>query len=391
MRAALLLVVARVCGGERHAKVRAASTTARDQRPRGVHIYGERHAKLRAALTTARDHRPRGVYIQSDSRSPNVPSERRNESWWWASGALAARQARRHGDAYAHYLVPASGCVGADGLTELTAPWCKVRSMIAAMDSRPRAEVFMYLDSDAAVSADFANASLARIAAFAAARTPGFGNASRPVLVSRDGTGHWCNTLWRRRSELPPWDACLNAGVVLWKRDAAGRARAFLERWWRSSLETLDAFPNHRRVWPWEQVGLQYAVAAAPEVAVPVPDYAAAGLAPARHLVWPPKARAALERALPWCLAHVPAARCVVDHHCAGRKDKLTLIERALGDGDLMATLRPVPSFALPLDDRRGPNASLTYAGRKARTGMISPDWAVGATAPAPPLPRATP
>lgn len=352
-----------------------------------VSAFARDHETLRAALAEARDGRRRhrdtyGVYVQSDSRTPRVPAARRNESWWWASGALASRQARRHGDAYAHYVVPASGCVAHDGLTELTAPWCKVRAMVAAMDAHPRAAVFMYLDSDAAVSDAFANASLAEIAAFAAARTPGFGDGTRPVLLSRDGHGHWCLVLWERRGELPPWDACLNAGVVLWKRDAAGRARAFLEAWWRAGPSCCDHFPNAQRVWPWEQVGLQYAYAAHAAVAAAVPDYAAAGLPHARHLVWPPKVRKT-ECPRPWCLAHVPGACCVVDHYCAGRRDKYALVARALGDAALMGALRPVATAPLPLVDRRV-NASLTYAGRAARTGMISPAWATALPATPP-------
>ena len=111
-----------------------------------------------------------GVFVQSDSRSPSaVPSGKRNESWWWASAFLTARQAAAHGDAYVHYLVPKAGCVAADGLTELTAPWCKVKAMLAAMGDFPDAEVFLYLDSDAAVSPAYANRSLVALGDFVAA------------------------------------------------------------------------------------------------------------------------------------------------------------------------------------------------------------------------------
>ena len=75
-----------------------------------------------------------------------------------------------------------------------------------------------------------------------------------------------------------------------------------------------------------------------------------------------------------------------VYHYCAGKRDKYALVARALGDAALMGDLRPVPTAPLPLVDRRV-NATVTYAGRGARTGMISPAWATGPTAPAPPLP----
>ncbi|KAH8056194.1 sulfuric ester hydrolase [Aureococcus anophagefferens] len=87
-----------------------------------------------------------GVYVQSDSRAPSeVAPAKRNESWWWASAALTARQAARHGDRYVHYRVPPTGCVAADGLTELTAP------------------------CDAAVSPAYANRSLVALGDFVAA------------------------------------------------------------------------------------------------------------------------------------------------------------------------------------------------------------------------------
>ncbi|EGB02649.1 hypothetical protein AURANDRAFT_68689, partial [Aureococcus anophagefferens] len=298
-----------------------------------------------------------GVYVQSDSRAPSdVAPAKRNESWWWASAALTARQAARHGDRYVHYRVPPTGCVAADGLTELTAPWCKVKAMLQAMDDFPDAAVFLYLDSDAAVSPAYANRSLVAlgdfVAASVAARTPGFGDESRPVALSRDGHGHWCVTLWKRRKLLPHhWDACLNAGVIIWRRDVLGRARDFFERWWAlaatCAATCCDHFPDAHRVWPWEQTGLQYVAADGKDVAAAVPVYEPAYPA-ARHLVWPPKIRYKA-CPVPWCLSHVPGACCVVDHHCAGRRDKFALAARALRE---RARAAPA-SAALRLVDRR--------------------------------------
>lgn len=125
---------------------------------------------LTTPTTTQQQPQRYGVYVQSDSRAPSeVAPAKRNESWWWASAALTARQAARHGDRYVHYRVPPTGCVAADGLTELTAPWCKVRAMLQAMDDFPDAAVFLYLDSDAAVSPAYANRSLVALGDFVAA------------------------------------------------------------------------------------------------------------------------------------------------------------------------------------------------------------------------------
>ena len=197
---------------------------------------------LTTPSTTQQQPQRYGVYVQSDSRAPSeVAPAKRNESWWWASAALTARQAARHGDRYVHYRVPPTGCVAADGLTELTAPWCKVLAMLQAMDDFPGAAVFLYLDSDAAVSPAYANRSLVALGDFVAARTPGFGDESRPVALSRDGHGHWCVTLWKRRKLLPHhWDACLNAGVIIWRRDVLGRARDFFERWWALAATCVE-------------------------------------------------------------------------------------------------------------------------------------------------------
>jgi hypothetical protein len=32
---------------------------------------------------------------------------------------------------------------------------------------------------------------------------------------------------------------------------------------------------------------------------------------------------------MPWCLSHTPPARCVIDHHCSGKRDKEGLAVRA--------------------------------------------------------------
>ena len=262
--------------------------------------------------------------------------------------------------------------MGHDGLTELAAPWCKVRAMLAAMDDHPRASVFMYLDSDAAVGENFTASSLKEIAAHAGRYTPTFADGTTPVALSRDGPGYWCQVLWQRKEELPPWDSCLNAGVVLWKRSPA--ARAFLEAWWRSALECCDHFPNGIRVWPWEQTSLQYvAHDHAPHV-VAVPDYVANGMRPARHLVWPPQSRYK-ECVRPFCLAHVPGACCVVSHHCQNEWDKLRLARRALDDVKRRGAL-PIKSADLPLLDFRA-NQTARFKGRGAKTGMISPEWAL--------------
>ena len=199
-----------------------------------------------------------------------------------------------------------------------------------------------------------------------AARTPGFGDESRPVALSRDGHGHWCVTLWKRRKLLPHhWDACLNAGVIIWRRDVLGRARDFFERWWALAATCCDHFPDAHRVWPWEQTRLQYVAADGKDVAAAVPVYEPAYPA-ARHLVWPPKIRYR-ECPVPWCLSHVPGACCVVDHHCAGRRDKFALAARALRE-----RARGAPaSAALRLVDRRVNATGATLRGRGARTGMI--------------------
>ncbi|KAH8046451.1 sulfuric ester hydrolase [Aureococcus anophagefferens] len=294
---------------------------------------------LTTPTTTQQQPQRYGVYVQSDSRAPSeVAPAKRNESWWWASAALTARQAARHGDRYVHYRVPPTGCVAADGLTELTAPWCKV-----------------------------------------AARTPGFGDESRPVALSRDGHGHWCVTLWKRRKLLPHhWDACLNAGVIIWRRDVLGRARDFFERCPSSSISKFgrdvpnrwsistqaatccDHFPDAHRVWPWEQTGLQYVAADGKDVAAAVPSTSPPTRGAA--LVWPPKIRYKA-CPVPWCLSAVPGACCVVDHR-AGRRDKFAPRARE------RAHAAPA-SAALRLVDRRVNATGATLRGRGARTGMI--------------------
>lgn len=60
--------------------------------------------------------------------------------------------------------MPPSGCIAYDGVTELAAPWCKVKAMLAAMDARPDASLFLYLDSDAAIAERLEGSSIEDIA-----------------------------------------------------------------------------------------------------------------------------------------------------------------------------------------------------------------------------------
>lgn len=74
------------------------------------------------------------------------------------------------------------------------------------------------------------------------------------------------------------------------------------------------------------------------------------------------------EVAVGWRLpVHVPGACCVVDHHCAGRRDKFALAARALRE----RVTRAPASAALRLVDRRVNATEATLRGRGARTGMI--------------------
>ena len=156
-----------------------------------------------------------GVYVQVDSRSPaRTPRAKRNESWWWASASLTAARATRAGDVYAHYVIPPTGCVAFDGLSEIAAPWCKVKGMLQAMEDFPSEDEFLFLDSDAAVNENFDGSRLADVVSFVADRAPFFANFSKPVGVGRDGPGPWVRELYRRRKERPFAAFCSPRGYV---------------------------------------------------------------------------------------------------------------------------------------------------------------------------------
>jgi len=253
----------------------------------------------------------RGVLLMSDSRDPREPQgEIKKSSWWWASAYLAAVYARLTGDEFIFYQV-IDICIGPDGISVLSPPWCKVKAMIQAMREYPNAQFFLYLDSDAAISEKFFwNSSLTILAA------TWLDNVNKPILLNQDAKSFWCANALPRQGHDDRH--CLNAGIVFWRRHPL--ALQFLHTWWNTSVYQNDPYSiRARNKWPWEQNGLQHAAQRLPAATTIVPH-------PERfHLFWPGR-RGCIK---PMCFAHLIEACCVIDHHCANRNDKFRLAQRA--------------------------------------------------------------
>ena len=326
---------------------RPTAESPRLARPLGAANVSRARAPPRCAWPAPRS--PRAVVVQFDNRDPANASAA-DGSWWRASALINREYARRHNHGYVYYTLAAGAeCLAHDGATALAPAWCKVLAMRRAMSEFASAELFLFLDSDSIVAPREFNVSLLR-KAHRIARLTGWDRDAQPVLLSQDGPGPWCRLMYNAApatfEEHTGGEAyrrhCLNAGAVMWWRHA--NASAFLRAWWRSATDAYDfaerarAYEGgpvgggpfnirFREMWPWEQERLHALLAlfAALDVSVAhvVPH-------PQRLMMeWNPHARKNALPIAPWCFAHLPEARCFIEHYCANLAQKAELVQVA--------------------------------------------------------------
>ena len=120
-------------------------------------------------------------------------------------------------------------------------------------------------------------------------------------------------------------------------------ATAFLRAWWRSALDAYDyerdadeghgpigggpANVQFRESWPWEQerlhavLALFYALGENFAHVVPHPNR--------MMMEWHPADRKYERPIKPWCFAHLPQAKCFIEHFCEHARQKMDLVRLA--------------------------------------------------------------
>ncbi len=135
-------------------------------------------------------------------------------SYWGSAALWNQRYAHRHSHAFIYYAAQSCFHTGNAGLgaTQLADPWCKVRAMLADMEDFPHIQVFVYMDSDAVVSAHAANTSLSAYLAFVQNKI-NWDIQKKPIIFNQDGPCWWCDLIVKAG-----YSTCLNSGTVAYIR-----------------------------------------------------------------------------------------------------------------------------------------------------------------------------
>jgi hypothetical protein len=161
--------------------------------------------------------------MQFDSR-PLTP-----HTYWYAAYVYNHIYCREHGHRYIYYSLRNEDTCNNNG-NELASPWCKVRAMLQATEDYPEVKLFVYMDSDAVIDSSYLNTSVNQMLTVIQSKLQVWDPEQKPVIFNQDGPSWWCRLIDRAGYSM-----CLNAGTVLWYRNAF--AVDVLERWWKSSLD----------------------------------------------------------------------------------------------------------------------------------------------------------
>jgi hypothetical protein len=294
-------------------EARGRSGFEEGSRSRSVHEAGE-CKKLPSPQSQ------RYAIIQFDSR------KNENGTYWHASSKYNAAYCQRHGHVYKYYTLPSAKnktCMSFDGTVNLAHPWCKVKTMLRAQDDFPDVDYFLYLDTDAIVSFQFADLPLDALVANLTQKL-NWNVLEKPVVFNQDGACWWCKKVLKNTTYTK---ACLNTGTVAWYR--SDRAKQVLQKWWESAMDSYSDKSEgknplgikFRTQWPWEQ---ERAMALYHNLhdqnGDNVSSYIQVASQPERfHMVRHPD----------WCLSHLQKANCFISHHCINNKDKRLMMKVA--------------------------------------------------------------
>eukprot|EP01060_Flectonema_neradi_P026370 TRINITY_DN352_c6_g1_i1.p1 TRINITY_DN352_c6_g1~~TRINITY_DN352_c6_g1_i1.p1 ORF type:complete len:501 (+),score=85.07 TRINITY_DN352_c6_g1_i1:37-1503(+) len=201
-------------------------------------------------------------------------------------------------------------CVGPNGCL-LHPVWCKVKSMVTAVNRYKNAPYIVWLDSDAMVRYDDWTLDFAKWMDNMLA-TRGEDPDTKPFMGNQEQPSWWCNTIQKKngtKGVFYRW--CLNTGVQAIRPNKLGRS--IVEHWWERSLDDYADNPlgySFRKDWPWEQDRLLNIFNNASD-----PFYKHVQAVPSKnefqHENWQ-----YAEKKPGACLGGDPRWRCVINHFC---------------------------------------------------------------------------
>lgn len=110
--------------------------------------------------------------------------------------------------------------------------WAKVKGMLTLMRQFPKAEYYIFLDSDATVSPQFAHLPWSHMLSDIEGLY-NFSMKTHPVLLASEIRGWWENQCLGRNLSYAP-----NGGFIALRNDP--KAHRFLQEWWASALWAFD-------------------------------------------------------------------------------------------------------------------------------------------------------
>lgn len=164
---------------------------------------------------------------------------------------------KQHGHKYIlyHWGNRTTGC-RSDNNQTLAEAWCKIRAMQDVQNLFPKAEYFLYLDTDAVVDPKFFDEPLNNLLYNMTNKwSLDWDIDQKPFTLNMEGPSYWC-----RRVREGNFTNCINTGTVLWKRSPY--SSKILEQWWQSADDSYEMNNplgyKFRTETPWEQVKAQY-------------------------------------------------------------------------------------------------------------------------------------
>lgn len=233
-----------------------------------------------------------------------------NGTYWHASSHWNSAYCKQHGHQYAYYaLRPNAKCLSYNQTTELSPAWCKVKAMLRAHDDFFSVDYFLYMDTDAVVSKQFAHLSLNDLMLNMTEKL-NWTVSDKPVVFNQDSECWWCGLVAQSK-----YFYCINSGTVAWFRSE--KSAKVLERWWQSSLDPYeDTNPpltfEFRTNWPWEQDRAMYLLHANDSIAHSI-QVASQPEQPYTDIDQGHK---------DWCLSHLARSNCFVSHYCEDTASK---------------------------------------------------------------------
>jgi hypothetical protein len=164
---------------------------------------------------------------------------------------------KQHGHEYIlyHWGNQTKGCRSNKNQT-LAEAWCKIRAMQEVQNMFPKADYFLYLDTDAVVDPKFFDEPLNNLLYNMTTQwSLNWDIDKKPFTLNMEGPSYWC-----RRVSDANFTNCINTGTVLWKRSPY--SSSILEQWWQSADDSYEINNplgyEFRTETPWEQVKAQY-------------------------------------------------------------------------------------------------------------------------------------